>query len=158
MIPDDDADLEARIDRCLKDLPNLAAPPGLIARTLNALAQPAPSPWYARPWVEWPVAARATVLVLTLAAVAAGVAGWRAVAPGLSAVVVPPVNHAMAVGAGVWRALGALAAAVPVVAQHFGSGIMFACLVVGAIAYTSCIGFGTLVVRFAFARERKYHL
>ncbi|MGA2557684.1 MAG: hypothetical protein ABSG04_15560, partial [Verrucomicrobiota bacterium] len=58
----------------------------------------------------------------------------------------------------VWNTLGALAGAVTLVARHFGNGFVLACLVAGAMAYAACIGFGTLVIRFAFARAGKYRL
>ncbi len=158
MIPDFDSELEARIDRLLKDLPDLAAPPGLLARTMNALARPAPPPRHARPWTAWPAGWRVAFLVLTCGVLGAVFLAWRAAAPELAAVVLPRLSHWAAAAGSVWTALGALAGAIPLVARHFGNGFLLACLAVGTIAYAACIGFGTLLVRFAFAPAGKYHL
>ncbi len=158
MILELDPELEAQIDRRLKDLPDLAAPPGLAARTLNALAQPAPAPWHARPWPAWPAAWRAAFLVLTCGILAALFLGWQAAAPEVAAAAQTRLSHWAAAAGCVWNTLCALAGAGALVAQHFGNGFLLACLLAGIMAYAACVGFGTLIIRFAFAPAGKYRL
>jgi hypothetical protein len=68
-------ELEKEISKALQGLPDLAAPPGFLTRTMTALEQPAP--WYAvRAWTKWPVPVRIAFSVHALAAVAAAVVGW----------------------------------------------------------------------------------
>src|SRR5580658_10941852 len=83
MNPELEHELEREMDRIFQGHPDLAAPPGLLARTMNALEQP--EPWHVRPWSKWSAAVRAAFLFVTLAAVAVAVMGWRAVEPGLLA-------------------------------------------------------------------------
>jgi hypothetical protein len=158
MTPPFDPKLEAQIDRLLKDLPDLAAPPGLAARTMNALAQPAPARWQASPWQRWPAGWRIAFLVLTSCALAAVFLGWRMAVPGMESLALPWFSRWGADAQCVWNTLAALAVAVALVVRHFGNGFALACLLVGAIAYAVCIGFGTLIIRFAFAPAGKYRL
>ena len=124
---DFDPDLEREIDRLLKDLPELAAPPGLIARTLNAVARPAAPRWLARPWSAWPFGWRLAFLILACGALAAVFFGWRtAVAPALASVTLPWLSHWTAGAASVWNTLGALLAAVALVVRHLGTGVALA--------------------------------
>ena len=55
MNPNHETELEALVDRELKSLPPLAAPPSLAPRILAALAARAAVPWYRRAWQEWPI-------------------------------------------------------------------------------------------------------
>jgi hypothetical protein len=158
MIPPSDPKWEAQIDRLLKDLPDLAAPPGLVARTMNALAQPVPARWGARPWQAWPAGWRMAFLVLTSCALAVVFTGWRMAVPGVEAAALPWLSRWAADAKCLWNTLAALTGAVPLVVQHLGAGFTLACLLVGAAAYAICIGFGTLIVRFACAPAGKYRL
>lgn len=65
-------DLETRIDRALKDLPEPKAPGTLLPAVMLAVRAAAVRPWYARPWTSWPgqwQAASATVFVLLVAGI-----------------------------------------------------------------------------------------
>ena len=53
MQPDNDADLEALIDRELRRLPLPRAPRTLLPRIMQAASEAA-RPWYARAWFTWP--------------------------------------------------------------------------------------------------------
>jgi len=156
MNPDMEKKLETEIGGALRGLPDLAAPPGFFTRTMKALEQPAPR--HARPWTQWPAPARIAFLTLALAAVAAAVAGWRAVEPGILAVASRRLAPAVSVVECFWDVLGALAgAAVPTVKQ-LGSGFLLACLAAAAWACAVCAGFGTMCVRLALARPGKNQL
>jgi len=156
MNPELEQELEKEIGRALQGLPDLAAPPGLLRRTMSALQKPAP--WRVGLWTNWPVSVRIAFFVLALAAVAAAVVGWRAGEPGLMAA----AGHGLApVVSGVkccWNVLGALAGAVALAAEHLGKGFMLACLVAAAGGCAVCAGCGTIFVRFALARPGRNSL
>ena len=59
--------LEERLDRELKELPELQAPPALAARILSAVSRRAARPWYRRSWQAWPVTLQAASLPILLA-------------------------------------------------------------------------------------------
>lgn len=48
-------ELERLIDRRLRALPALAAPPSLLPRVMSAARAWAARPWYAREWLTWPL-------------------------------------------------------------------------------------------------------
>jgi hypothetical protein len=156
MNPEFDKQLESLIDRQLKDLPDLAAPPNLIPQTLNALARPAAR--RVQPWPEWPAGLRIAYLIATFAALAGAIAGWQAFVPGLLAPLAPRLAQMRAGVEVLWNFLGALAGAVPAVVDHFGKGVILSCVVVVVLAYVSCVGFGTVFVRLAFSPSRKINL
>ncbi|HUD48782.1 MAG TPA: hypothetical protein VMR33_18255 [Candidatus Baltobacteraceae bacterium] len=154
MNPEFDKQLEAEIDRALKDLPDLAAPPNLLPRTLSLIARPA-APWHARPWSAWPVGLRAAYLVVTLGAVAAAIPGWRAVGPRLLAPIVGRLAHWRAGVECLWNAVGALTGAVALILDRAGKGIILPCILVVVLAYAACVGFGTVFVRLSMSKFRK---
>jgi hypothetical protein len=150
MNPDLEKQLEAEISRALQGLPDLSAPPGLVARTMKALE--APAPWHDRSWTTWPLTAQIVIFVFALATVAAGCVAWRAVEPGLLAAA---SHHLAPVVTGLesfWNALSALAGAVALAVEHLGKGFMLGCLVAAAGACALCAGLGTMFVRLALAR------
>jgi len=150
MNPELEKELEREINRALQDLPDLAAPPGLLARTMTAAERPVL--WYALSWAEWTLPMRIAFLVFTLMAVAALFFGWRAVEPGLLAAA---SRHLAPMAGGltsVWKFLSALAGALALAVEHLGKGFMLACLVVAAGSWALCAGLGTMFVRFASAR------
>src|SRR5271163_463067 len=83
MNPEREGELEKEISKALQGLPDLAAPPGFLARTMSALEQPAPQ--RVRTWSDWPMSVKAAFFFMALAAVAAVVMGWSALEPGLFA-------------------------------------------------------------------------
>jgi hypothetical protein len=86
MHPDD---LQRWLDAELKRLPAPRAPRTLLPRVLAATVARGPKPWYERPWLSWPMAARvASAAAAILLAAAAGfyvlplVGNWQAGAAG----------------------------------------------------------------------------
>lgn len=66
MTPEQESKLEAALDRELKALPPLKAPVPLAPAVLAILAARAHAPWWQRAWWDWPVAAKAAFVILTL--------------------------------------------------------------------------------------------
>jgi hypothetical protein len=150
MNPELERELETETSRAFRDLPNLAAPPGFLARTMAAVQRPVA--WYARSWAEWSLPMRSAFLVFALAAVAALFLGWRAVEPGLLAAA---TQHLATVTGGVtsvWKVLSALAGGLALAAEHLGKGFILACLAATVGAWALCAGLGTMFVRLVSAR------
>lgn len=71
--PRDFGSLEQRVGERLRRLPDVRAPRRLLPNVLAATAAARAMPWYARPWLTWPIALQALSLV-TVAALAT--AAW----------------------------------------------------------------------------------
>ena len=153
MNPEMEKELETEIGAALQGLPDLAAPPGFLARTMNALEQPAPR--LMRPWTQWPLSGRLAFLVLALAAVAGVVVEWGAVEPALLAGASRRLASAAASVECFWNALSALTGALALAAEHMGWQFMLACLAAAAGACAVCAGFGTIFMRLALAGPGK---
>jgi hypothetical protein len=146
--------LETEIDRELKRLPDLSAPPTLGPRVLAAIAQRLSLPWYRQSWQRWPVPFRIAFLFGSLALVAAlGFALWK----------VPqtaPVTGAWHQFAGwfSWAASGlnvisTVLGAVGLAAKQLGVAFFAGCLLLIALLWAVCVGLGTVYVRLALARR-----
>lgn len=146
--------LEEQIHRELRDLPELSAPETLMSRVMAVVESREVLPWYRQPWIQWPVVPRAAALagLLGLFALVTFVF-WK-----ISVAEVLPAVHQITTRSAsgfemVWNTLNALLEAGMLVAKHLGTGFLIACLVVSAFSYLACIGLGTMVARFAFARR-----
>lgn len=149
-----DQELAARIDRELKALPPLSAPPTLAPRVMARLAAQAELAWYRRAWPTWPRALRAASLLLLLG-LFGGLcfAGWSAShAPGVTAAT-EKVGGALALVSLVGNVLSALGNAAAQVMRHLGTGFIVAAAAVVLLSYAACVAFGSYYLRFAFARR-----
>ena len=151
-----DKELETEISQALQGLPNLAAPPGFLRRTMGALEQP--SPWRLQPWTGWPLAARVAFLVFAVAVVGVAIAGLRVVEPGLLAGASRRLAPLVAGVASLWNAVSALAGALALAVEQLGKGFVLACFVAAAGACAACAGFGTIFVRVVLGRSEKTQL
>ena len=70
------ADLERAVDRALRRLPTVIAPPTLLPRVLEAVRHRFQRPWYERPWFNWPVGLQAASALALVAGLAAGALAW----------------------------------------------------------------------------------
>ena len=141
-------DLEAFVDRELRQLPALRAPHTLLPRVLAAVQQWSQRPWYARAWFTWPVAAQiasAAALVLIVIGSALLITGAQIAVDETSARLLSRVAP-LAQGAEatvnaarvLWRALIA-----PLLVYAFGLVVLM-CL--------ACAAFGTALNHVAFRR------
>jgi hypothetical protein len=147
-------ELAARIDRELKSLPPLIAPPSLAPRIIARLAAQAEVAWYRRAWPTWPEALRVgslTVLLVLFGGLC--FAGWQAShAPSVTAAS-EKVSGAFALVTLAANTLGALGNAAAQVMRHLGTGAIVAAIAIMALAYAACVAFGSFYLRFAFARR-----
>ena len=143
-----DAELETLIDRELRRLPALNAPPTLLPRVLMSVRAWTARPWYERAWFAWPLGwqvASAAALILLVVAGGLLMPGVRAAA---STVAAPAIGE-LAIVAG-RTAVAANAAAVlwralvePFVTYVFG---------VVALMCLACAAFGAALNHVAFER------
>lgn len=144
---DHDTSLEQRIDALLRSQPLRSAPADLEARVLAAIAQRACAPWWQRSFMQWPIAARAAFLLVSLAFAGLGLAGGMQVTSALRSLRWP---HALTQTAAWLHVPGQLARAAAdtaaAVAQSipgwwldaaaaFGIALYLALFAVGAVAY-----------------------
>ena len=134
-----DRDLESRLGRALRALPERRAPATLESRVLGALARRAPLPWWRRGFGEWPAAARvafgvtsAALIVVTVLAAAAASADLGSL--GASHVISMPVLQGAAVFFVIARTLSIS------LTSLLSSGWVLGCLAASAVLYAALFG------------------
>ena len=146
--------LEDRIHQELRSLPNLKAPRTLGPRVLAAIAARRAAPWFRRTWAEWPFGVRALFFAFGL--IALGVV----VSTGLAA----PQIAGFFANAGEWfttqftslqpvvEFLDQAANEAGVTLEAIAPKLLLLTLVIGALAYGTCVALGTLGYRLVFNR------
>jgi hypothetical protein len=154
MNANDRKQLEAEIARELKALPELPAPASLVPRVIGALNRPHAIRWYQQPWPAWPAAWQASSLGIMLA-LFGGLcfAAWKASQAASLASALQEVGDSLAELRVIRDAAIALIGAAALVVKQLGTGFVVACLFVATCAYLSCVGLGTMVARYAFAKR-----
>jgi hypothetical protein len=152
MNTDHDNELEAQVDRELKSLSSLTAPPTLATRIISAIAARADAPWYRRAWPTWPLAGQVASFAL-LIAMFGGLcfAGWQLAHVVSTTVLAQKVEGALAVASVVWRTLTVLGESVLEVIRHLGAGFVCAVVLVGVVGYALLLGLGSVCYRLALA-------
>ena len=74
--PRDFGSLEQRLDERLRRLPGVRAPRRLLPTVMAATAAARALPWYARPWLTWPVALQVLSIVIVAGTAAAAWSLW----------------------------------------------------------------------------------
>jgi hypothetical protein len=146
--------LEAAVDRELKALPNLRAPRRLLPRLMAVIEQRAVLPWYRRAWQTWPRPLQAVSLLVLLGAFGGLCFGsWQLVhAPAVVAAATEASGWFRILSTG-FSTLGVLANALALAVESLGPLALFGIGMALLLGYATCIGFGTLYVRLAFARR-----
>ena len=146
--------LAARIDRELKSLSLVSAPPTLSPRIMARLAGQAEVTWYRRAWPTWPMALRAASFILLLAFFGGlCFAGWQVShAPSVTATT-EKVSGVFALVTLAANTLNVLANAAALVMRHLGTGFIVAAAAVVLLGYTVCMAIGSFYLRYAFARR-----
>ncbi len=146
--------LEAAIDRELKQLREMKAPAGFSARVMASLSREQVAPWYRQSWQCWPLAVRVAVVVFL-----AGFFGtlcfgvWKLPDTQMFA----DISHALAQKlsgvASVWNACNSVVSVLALSIKKLGNGFIFGCLGAMALAWSMFLGVGGAVLRMAFARR-----
>jgi hypothetical protein len=133
------ADLERIVHDELKRLPAPRAPRTLLPRVLAATLHRRPSPWYARPWLTWPLASQAAsvaavgVLVTTVYLLALPALSWPGgpSLPGRLTALLETLSQASALVRVSWRLLlepVAFSVMVAAVALSLGCALLWSVL------------------------------
>jgi hypothetical protein len=151
MPSDIDPQLEAFIHDRLRQLPPHAAPRTLVPRVRAAIQASADHAWWLRPWWQWPLAAKAALVLIALASLAVVSAGSALLGDGFRTY-----------GPRVAERVGALANWWGGVATHFDGPSLYwqqyvepllVPALLGALAlYLVSMGCGTALVRLAWKR------
>jgi hypothetical protein len=148
-----------RLDRELKALPDVEAPPTLMARVM-ARVESCPAArqrWWS--WHAWSPACRGVALAVLTACFAAAVFGaWHLWEMRATASLLSQAQECLAAVGTVARALCVLAGTLLLSFKEVNPAILAACGLIAAFSYFVCIGAGTLAVRFALVRNRRTHL
>ncbi len=145
---------EARLDRALKELPELAAPSGLVERTLAELERRQKPAWHKTSWTQWPMWLRAVSLASMVAILgAAYFAKWEFARTTIGARLAQTFSNQFSDWSVTLSTMDALGHAAVTVARHLNPWIAASCLVVATAAYLACIGLGTAAARLAFSRR-----
>lgn len=154
MNPNHEHELEALVDRELKSLPPLPAPPSLAPRILATIATRVETPWYRRPWTTWPLAMRVPSFALLLA-LFGGLCfgGWKLFQTNALTVTTTKVSGVFSVVDLTLRILAVLREAALQVVQHAGSVYVIGFAVMAFLAYALCLALGSACVRFAYVRR-----
>lgn len=149
-----DQQTEAQMDRELKSLPLLSAPPTLAPRVLATIASRATAPWYRHAWPTWPLAWQ-TVSMLALLAGFAGVClgSWQLVHTPVVVSTASEVTGWISSLSAIWKVAGALVNAAILAVKSLGAWALVGCLVAVLFGYATCVGLGTVYFRLAFARR-----
>jgi hypothetical protein len=156
MNPDYERQLEFEIDRELKALPELAAPPTLIARVMRVLEERAPLPWYYRSWATWPIGLQAGTLFF-LVALFVGLCFGAGMLPHTPeyAAASHKASGLLAIVTMIWNTVSVILGALVLAVKRLGTGFIAGFLVSMALGYAMCLGLGTLYVRIGFARHAR---
>lgn len=147
-------ELEARIDRMVKSLPELEAPATLHSRVMRAIERRAARPWYRLPWQAWRLEWRMASLALLLCAFGGlCFGGWELSRAAGVATASAKVGHVVSGFSLLWNVLAALGNAGCLVIKHFGTPVILASIVLIGFGYALCLGLGTLYFRLALARR-----
>jgi hypothetical protein len=154
MNPDYEKQLEERVSRALRRLPDLAAPASLMPRVMAEIGCRTVSRWYRQPWQQWPAPWRAISLLLLLASFGGltYIAWQLANLDGVAEV----MGQLELVWSGIRSALnvlGVIVGALVLVVKHAGSGFGLACVAAFGFGCAMCFGLGTVCVRLAMARR-----
>jgi len=154
MNPDYERQLEAAIDRELKGLGDLPAPPTLTSRIRGAIEQRAARPWYRGAWQTWPVPLQAvslTALVVVFGGISYGVVELFQAASATSSA--HQVGGWFASIAALFKSVAVLGEALVLTTRHFGMAALIGCVAGIVLAYAACFGLGAAWVRLAMARR-----
>lgn len=140
--------LEELIHGELRKLPELPAPHNLVSRVMAVLAERERQPWWQRPWLVWPMAARSASLALLSVCIgvagSGGYAAWQGLTPsrfGVQPLILLDWLRDL---------LATLGNAALVVLRAVNPVWMIAGLAFAAFVYLTCIGLGTVCYRVAF--------
>jgi len=142
----DQMELEARIHRELRQLPNYSAPATLAPRVMAALRAQAKSPWWQCSFWSWPAAMQGAFLFL-VAAIPAFLNHWISTLSIGGSLWDTELAKVVTNGQLVMEVIVTLASALSTAARASLQPPVIAALVVAFLMYLWCLGTGTVLLR-----------
>ena len=143
-----DKNLERLIHRQLRALPDLSAPNELIPNVLAAIQARALKPWYASPWMTWPITLRLASALLFFGALTAAVVFGRDILHSIWQILGNPFSALEPIG----QSIVALGNALALVLRSMQLQLIIAISFFGFL-YLTCIGMGTVFFRIVLRRN-----
>lgn len=155
MNPDYEKQLNAAVDRMLKSLPDVEAPPSLAPRVLRALQAPLAPAAARRSWQNWPASLRWPALAALAAFFAALCFGsWRLVQTEPVTLAWHQIEAWGAQVATFCNAFKAVLSAVFLAIRQLSPALLLGGCVAAALAYGCCLALGTVYFRLALIRYK----
>jgi hypothetical protein len=151
MKPEFDPQLEAILDAELKKLPPIPAPPSLLSNVMSAIAARDRLPWWQRAWWDWPLVAKAAFLLIALAIAGAFSGGGAVLDEGVA-------NYSQHVAGrfgpltGLWETVLTILNVLWSLVEKIGRPVLLYAATAICLLYLSCLGLGTVCVRYALKR------
>jgi len=142
--------LETAVERELKALGELEAPPEIARRVMRVIEQRAATPWYRQAWQNWPPALRGVSLAGLLAAFAVLCLGGSqlthvaALSPAAR-----EVSGWFGLVDSIWNAANVLVNALGLAVRSLGPAVIIGSVVVLLACYATCVSLGTVYWRLA---------
>jgi len=146
-----DPKLASLLDAELKKLPPVKAPATLAPRIMAVLAARAHRPWWAHAWWDWPLAAKATFILLALALLGAVGGGGIILDDGVTSYS-QQMTERLAPVTSVGDTLLTLGNVVGLLWEKAAQPFLLHVLVAAGLLYLTCLGLGTACVRYALKR------
>ena len=146
--PDPDSKLEQFIERELKKLPALRAPPAVLRNVMARVRATLGLPWWQRPWLFWPIAARVAVLAIFIGMVA-GLSMVTLPIPSLGSIVSHAHKQLSWMSSMVELCLTLMRSAM-LVLTSIPPAALWAIAGMMAVMYAAFLGFGTVLYRVTY--------
>jgi hypothetical protein len=154
MHPEFENELAAQVHSELCTLGEIAAPPALKRRIMQAVEERAAHSRAWGGWQSWPLVWQLASLVGLVLLFGGFCYGFGEIAHAAKVSAAGQQAGEWFAWCGVlWKTAGVLADAVATVVRHLGIGILIGCGLMLLAAYMTCVGLGTACVRLALARR-----
>lgn len=151
-----DPRLEKFIDRQLRGLPELKAPPTLVPRVLAAIQiRQRQQIWWQQPWLQWPRPAQVISCALAMLAIATAyfaLPDWDSLAVNT---LPEKVAHRFALFSWLWEIGSSLVNTVTAILHAFQPWLIYGFAVL-FLMYLTCVGLGTICFRVAFYKREDF--
>jgi hypothetical protein len=151
MKPEFDPKLESLLDAELQKLPPITAPASLVPNVMAAIAARARLPWWQHAWWDWPLTAKAAFLLLALAIAGAFSGGGVILDEGVSNYSQQVVERFSPITS-LWDTVVTVLNVGRSLVEKMGQSIFLYATIFIGLLYLTCLGLGTVCVRYALKR------
>jgi uncharacterized membrane protein len=150
--------LEASVQRELKALGELKAPPEIAARVMCVIEKHAIAPWYRRAWQTWPPAIRGVSLAGLLVMFSLLSFGlWWLVHAATISPAAREVSGWFSLADAIWSAAITLITALVLVLRSLNPAMLIGGVVMLLLCYAVCVALGSIYLRLAVSPLKGGH-